>query len=143
MQNRLKHHHDANDRKHATIREYFHGLWDFFFELVAVASIFKVSKTIYYHSSRRVSMARQASYELLMIIVDCSTFVIPLALRASLTPHLQVENGCTGCIVEWQDIVITNMFAFFFIIPVVVILYSVEKYDIPDPLMYVADFKKR
>jgi hypothetical protein len=143
IQNRMKNSAD-NERHHATVAEYFQGFWDMLIEIFEVSFLLKVDSKLYYHrSKRRVSTARQSSYEIILIVLYSLFFcILPLIIRVSTAEFLFSSNGCTGCVIAWEDLVIVNTLSTLVLMPLGAIFYIAGKYDIPDPLMYIIDVKQ-
>ena len=131
------------ERRYATIREFFEGLWDFVLGLIELISFVTIDSKYYFHQIRKPSIYRETFYELLVILLLSLSFIIALLIRISTTPHYQPQNGCTGCIVQWEDVVIVLVFMATLFLPLASLTFKVRKFNIPDPLRFLADIYRR
>jgi hypothetical protein len=141
MQNVIKN--SKEEASRATVAEFFQGFWDMMVEILEVTSVFPMKKSYYYHNSKRsISTLRQSSYEMILIATYSLAYIVPFLIRVNTNAYLSPDNSCTGCIVQWQDIIIVNSQAVVISVSLATVYYRVGKYDIPDPLMYIDDLKK-
>lgn len=127
------------ERKCATPLEFFEGLWDFQLAIITLVFFVDLDKKYFFHAVRKPSVFRETAYEMLSVGVFSLPFFIALTIRIAVTPHYQPQNGCTGCIVMWQDVLINCFLVFALLIPVAGITYKVRRFNIPDPLLSVVD----
>jgi len=144
IEKRVKENNDQhpNERTIATLDEFFKGLWDYMLSLASLTWFCTFDKKLWFHPVRKPSAMREATYEIIIIVLVGIPFIIALSLRATLVPSNVVGNGCTGCIVGWEDVVIVAGLTITLSIPAAVLMYTVAAFNIPDPLLLITDMKR-
>jgi len=142
LEKRVKERADQDERTFSTVTEYLQGLWDFFLGITALAWAFTIDKRLWYHPVRKPSLLRETSYELITVMITAVPFIVALILRLELVPRNRIENKCTGCIIEWQDILITSVLVMILMLPAAVLVYKVKSLNIPDPLFSLLDNRR-
>ena len=126
------------ERRCATPKEFWEGFWDFNLAFVSLAFV-DVNKKYYFHPVRKPSVLRESFYEFMAVLLVSLPFFIALGIRISAVPHFSPDNGCTGCIVQWPDVLIVCLILVTLMLPTICLIYKVQKFNIPDPLMSIID----
>ena len=123
-----------------TFVEYYRGLWNFSLSILEVAFCWRrFEERNWYHSNRKVSLIRETSYEFIWVVMFSLPYIFALIIRIETNPFLQPTTGCTGCIVQWQDVVIASCIVTIYSLPVLNFVYQARTHKIPDPLNYLYD----
>jgi hypothetical protein len=139
---KLEHEVEVTHRR-TTVREFFLGLWNFLLALAELTSLSgKIDEKFWARiPHQRISPLRELAYESVAVLIYASAFIIALIIRINTMPPFSIEAGCTGCLMNWQDLLILSTITLFLGIPVSLMAVRTRRHHIPDPLGYINDME--
>jgi len=124
-----------------TVRVYFEGLWNYLLGLSEVTSFSgRFNEKFWFRTPPiKVSLTSELSYEFIAALLFSSPYIIAMIIRIYTVPAYDPANGCTGCLLGWEDLVIATAVTLFCGIPIASLIIRARVKNIPDPLAYLFD----